>query len=188
MFDGQSLNNYPLTGNSTWMAQVMAGRGVAWSNVSVSGFSWSALVPSASARRDPVLGHTSRCVLVLNGGTSDLLVDHDTAAVALADMEAYADAARAAAPGSLRVVACTIPPSTALSAPDEAQRLVLNPLILASDHWDAVVDLAAVPELADPADTDFYSDGTHWTAAGAAAAAGALDPVLTSQLAVLALA
>jgi len=45
----------------------------------------------------------------------------------------------------------------------ETQRLVLNDLILASDVWDAVADLASLPESEDPDDTDYFADGLHPT-------------------------
>ena len=78
-------------------------------------------------------------------------------------MESYHDAARVA--GAKATVACTVPPSTSFSGPQETQRQALNLLLLASSHFDAVADLAAVPEAEDPTDTQFYSDGLHPTSA-----------------------
>lgn len=68
------------------------------------------------------------------------------------------------------VVACTIPPSTALTGSEETYRLAVNVFIAASGPGgtglvDAVVDFAASP-MNDPTNATYYSDGTHPTAVG----------------------
>lgn len=180
VFDGQSLNNSPSA--TSYPAQLMAGRSVAWSNVAINGTAVDALAATAPSRRDPVLQHTATSVLVFVGGQSDLVLN-DSAATLLADMEAYANAARAA--GADRVVMATIPPATVYTAPQEAVRVAVNPLILAASAFDEVVDLATATNLTDAANTTYYVDGLHWTTAGAAAAAAAVAPVLDAVLASL---
>lgn len=180
VFDGQSLNNIPSGGDMP--AAVMNGRGVAWANVSISGQAWSTLAGSASKRCHPLATSHGTSVLILNGGQSDILNtgDDDTAATALADMESYADNARTA--GFDTIIACTLPPSTSFDADDETQRLALNAAIRTSDSWDEVVDLAANEDLDDASDLTYYSDGLHWTAVAAAAAASSVGAVLDTVL------
>lgn len=180
VFDGQSLNNSPSA--TSYPAQLMAGRSVSWCNVAINGTAVDALATSAPARRDLVLRHMESTVLVFVGGQSDLVLG-DSAATLLADMVSYATAARTA--GADRVVMATVPPSTSYTAPQEAERGTLNPLIRASSAWDAVLDLAAATNLTDASNATYYADGLHWTTAGALAAATAAAPVLDAVLATL---
>lgn len=181
MFDGQSLNNVPSASNMPSLT--MAGRTTPWRNVATTAWSWTQLAANAASRRDPVLQNAGRTLLVLTGGLSDILLEGNTAAQVLADMEAYAASARAA--GADRIIGSTIAPSTALSAPQDAIRLAANALILASTAWEAAVDIVADSRLQNPANTTYYSDGSHWTAAGAEIATAALSPVVTAQIAAL---
>jgi hypothetical protein len=181
VFDGQSLNNSPSA--TSFPAQLMSGRTVPWSNVAINGTAVDALATTAPARRDPVLQHTATSVLVFVGGQSDLVLN-DSAATLLADLESYATASRAA--GADKIIMSTIPPSTGYTAPQEAVRVAVNPLILASSAFDAVIDLATATNLTDASNITYYADGLHWTTAGALAAATAAAPVLTSVLATLA--
>lgn len=76
------------------------------------------------------------------------------------------------------MIGTTVPPYTSATGAQETQRLLLNDLIRASSRYNRVADLAAVPELQDPDDTTYYSDGTHPTAAGAALFASTILAVL----------
>lgn len=180
VFDGQSLNNSPSA--SSFPAQLMAGRGQPWSNVSVNGTAVDALATTAPHRRDLVLAHTDHAILVFVGAQSDLVLG-DSAATVLADLESYANAARTA--GADRIIMATVPPSTAYTGPQETQRLALNTLIAASSEWEHVLDLATATNLTNAADTTYYPDGLHWSTAGALAAKNEADPVLDAAIAAL---
>lgn len=188
VFDGQSLNFVPI-GGPTYPTVVMAGLAVALGYesphvvVAQSGQSWTLLLNGSTPPPDAALGWVRPAsvrlypkanmglttFLLMCGGTSDV-EEGDTGATIYADMVTYADLARAA--GFDRIVAQTITPSTTFSAGEETARAAANVLILADadDAFDAVADCAADP-LDDPADTLYYSDGTHWTALGASTAA-----------------
>lgn len=123
---------------------------------------------------------SDRTVVLLNGGQQDIGSENDSAATVLADMESYADTRRAA--GWDYVVAYTVPHSTGYTGPQETVRAALNAAILTSTHWDAVVDLAAIPSMQDASNLTYFSDGTHPTAAGALVMANATIPVLETLL------
>lgn len=181
VFDGQSGNNVPDTAPMPSLA--MAAIGLPHAVVAINGQSWTDLATTATTRRDRVLNQANHTILVLAGGFQDLVGEHDSAATALADMVAYAASARAAHRGAeLQIVGCTITPSTACTGSDETNRVALNASILASGAWEGHVDLATLPQLDDPTDATYYSDGTHWTAAGATAAAAALAPAIAALL------
>lgn len=185
MFDGQSLNNIP-NSSAGFPSLLMSGRPQAWSNVSINGTSWTGLSTTAASRRDPVLNHTTRAVLVLAGGSADFATEHDSAATAYADLLAYITSARAGFTGSsLKVIGVTVPPSTVITGGDETARVAYNALLLASGAVDAVVNLDADARLQNPADATYYVDGSHWTAPGAVIAAGLFVPALESVLAAL---
>ena len=151
-----------------------------WTVVARSGRSWTQLAVDAPTRLNPVL-QWSPAVLIMVGGTSDLLKEHDTATKALADFVAYAQAARSA--GAAAVIVGTVTPATAFSAVQEARRVDLNGRIRlnVAGAWDATADLATA--LPDPSDANFYYDGLHWTERGAAVAAAVVNVVLTPLLA-----
>jgi lysophospholipase L1-like esterase len=161
----------------------MLGRDVPWSNVSISGTSWSTLATTAVSRADHVIKNADKTVLIMCGGTSDVL-ENDSAATILSDMESYANNRRAA--GVDYIINTTITGYTSFTGPQEAVRVAANALIEASSVWDAVVDLAAVPELDDPTDVTYYSGGLHWTAAGAQVVADEIAPALDEALEALA--
>jgi hypothetical protein len=174
--DGQSLNFVPV-GGPTYLDLMRTNHPtVSVKLVGISGMSWTVLDASRTKRVNPLLaGVTSTVVHIMLGGTSDLYKEEDTAATTYSDFVSYATAVRAAivaASKTAKIAACTITPSTLLGAPEEAQRVALNPLILAdaSHAFDATVDLAGDTHLSNNADTTYYSDGTHWTAAGASIA------------------
>jgi hypothetical protein len=150
----------------------MAGRGLPWVTIAVSGQAFSSLDDSLSMRARDLHASFDRTVVVLVGGTSDL-IEGDTAAQVLTDFEAYAAAHRAL--GADAVVATTVTPSTLLNATAEARRVEVNALILASDAFDRVVDVAGLENLA-------VSDGTHWTAASAQRVADLVGPTLDDVL------
>lgn len=110
-----------------------------------------------------------RTIYTLCGGTTDIQGGR-TAAQIYADMVTLADNARGW--GYRYIIATTITPSNLFSGPQETVRLAANVLILADaeDAFDAVSDFAAAP-LDDHTDTTYYSDGLHFTADGAQAAA-----------------
>lgn len=180
IFDGQSLNQFPLQPNN--YPTVMMGDFAIpspWIVVAEGGASWSELLDGVYRPVDGVsvapaatrtftkasLGLTT--FLLMCGGTQDVLED-DNAATILSDMETYATDAKSA--GFDFVVAQTITPSGQFSAGQDDERLAANVLILASAAFDAVADVATA--MPNPADTDNYSDETHWTDLGAETAAG----------------
>ena len=142
----------------------------------IGGTSWTNLAPTAPTRVDVYAEVTGLTVLSMNGGQHDIAVENDSAAKALTDFESYADARRAA--GWDRVIVATVCDSTTYTAPQETVRAELNAALRISDHFDAVVDLAVVPQLMDASNATYFSDGTHFTEAGAIAAAAAYEPVL----------
>jgi len=180
VFDGQSLNltgvNVDLETNNPYPDQVMSGRGVPWANVAVAGQSWTTLATTAATRTHPLAGFTTNTLLVMCGGTADIL-DGDSGATLYADEVAYANAARAA--GYSHVVATTLVGNSATTGGQNSARLSHNSLLLAdaSNAFDFVVDFD-VPPLDDWTDTDYYFDGVHWLETGAAAAAALMSPVI----------
>lgn len=172
IFDGQSFNyappdtegprTYPML---TWDRLPL---GFAACVVGISGTSYATRATTVASRVDPLLHNGAPAVVVDAGGNTDLGADGLTAAQLLAASEAYADARRAA--GADYIIELTVTPATALyTAGEDAQRLAYNAALLANANgkFDAVVDQAGIPELADPADTDFYYDGLHLTTEGA---------------------
>lgn len=179
VFDGQSLNLIP--GAATYPSQMMDGFEIdgappSWSNVAEGGASWTVLgsggvgVVPAAQRLFPHLHQGLTTFLILCGGTSDVL-ENDSGAQIYADMETYVNAAKAVNAG-LVVVAQTITPCTIFTGPQNTALANANTAILADANgvFDATVNVALDP-LDDAADTTYYADGTHWTAAGAAIAA-----------------
>lgn len=137
--------------------------------VGISGTTYATRAADQQARSFVRLQGSASPVLVDIGGQSDLLGGL-TAAQILTAMENYHNAAKTA--GAIRTIACTVPTMSAApwnyTPAMETQRLALNPLILDSSVFDAVADLAAIPEAADPADTNYFLDGLHPTSALAA--------------------
>lgn len=186
VFDGQSLNNYPLTG-LTFPYLIMNGRGLPWENVSFSGESWTALTGiDAGLRCDLIAKQYDHAVLVMTGGSSDLLLESDTPAQALADMAAYANARRAG--GFDKIIGTTIPPGSLLfNSGNEADRLATNALIVANglDFLDYIVDICVEP-LLDYNDTDYWeADKNHWNAGGALVGYQLYMPAVDAALASL---
>lgn len=183
LFDGQSLNYSPpqVNGENTYPKQAMAGLDVSWETVAVSGISWTGLLTTDQTRLHPRM-QVPKTILVLNGGQTDLGTDGDSGATALADLESYVAAARAAALGEVHVIACTIPPGNMMTAGEETQRQAYNAGILTSDAFDAVADVGAIAQLQDYSNLTYFYDGLHWTAAGAALAAAVVKPLIEAAL------
>ena len=136
--------------------------GLSYAATAVVGTTYAQRAPTIADRVYRQVINGNPAILVDLAGQSDLATDV-TAPTLLATVEAQADACRAA--GFAAYVACTIPPSTAYTAPQEAQRVAYNTALRSSTHVDAVADIAAIPQLANAADTTYYSDGLHFTVA-----------------------
>jgi hypothetical protein len=169
VFDGQSLQLTPVGGVTPPQGFMAEARpDLPYSVVSVPGttFDYRAARPG---RVSMVTGSHFRNVLVTDGGTSDVMGGLSGSAI-FDNLGAYLDAVRANNRITKTVVLTCTPASLIVSSGNEANRLAYNDL-LRSDHGelgvDVLVDVAAIPELADPADTDYYSDGTHYTQAAA---------------------
>lgn len=132
--------------SGTWINQQ---RDLVWPNV---------LAPFYSPLR-------SRNVLVMAAGTNDLATLGHTGAVTLADYYAFADLAKAA---GWRIVVCTII-NRNLGAPFSVQQPVFNAALRAewaARGYSALADFQAIPELVNPLNLTYYSDGIHPTIAG----------------------
>jgi hypothetical protein len=186
IFDGQSLNLLPggYRGATSYPGQTMASFSssvAAWDVTAVGSASWTALGQepiAASHRLFPYADMAPFTVLVMCGGTRDIL-EHDSGATVYADMESYADAARAA--GFDYVIGTTITDSAIFGAAMDAARADANTAILADagDAFDAVVDFGGNASLNA---NILANDGTHPDEAGAGIMAGlmatALDAVI----------
>lgn len=199
VYDGQSLNLQPPPGDGVSMPEVAsAGLGYPFANVAFGGASWTALaagtggVEAAATRLNPVLALSAGVVLVLTGGTSDLIFEDDDGATVMADIVAYSDAARSVATTagtSIHVIASTIPETFNMTGDEQTARQAFNTLLLADagGDFDAVIDLteSEAGPLADSTDSTYYADGVHWNATGAAYAAGLIRPAIVTGIAAL---
>lgn len=127
----------------------------------------------ANTRVDPHLSGTYRNVIVDIAGQSDLFnggTKNWTAAQLMTAVESYITERKTADPALLYIV-CTVPPSNIFTGTQETQRLAYNALLTSGTYTagkiNGVADIASVPELANYADTTYFSDGLHWTGAGA---------------------
>lgn len=182
VFDGQSLNIVPTT--SSYPAQTMANApGVPWKNVAIGGAAIVQLTRTVADRVDRWPALSAYTIYVLCEGTTEIGLA-ETGADFYTAIGAYADHARSV--GYDYVIATTISPSTIFSGGVETERQNANTLLLAdaSGKFDDVVDVTT-GVMADPNDTTYYVDGTHFTAAGAGVVAGivyaALSPVLAAH-------
>lgn len=188
VFDGQSHNLVPGIGN-IWVDgpgfpyYVMEDRGIPYTIVAIGGYSWTALAPSVSTRLYPTVSGAEKTVLVMNGGSHDV-IDGDSGATVYADMVSYASGARAA--GFSHILACTIPPMAALGEPRETNRQTANSLIISdpSGAFDEVADIASAPGVENPYSVAYWIDGIHWLRLGAinaaAVASAKLDLILAT--------
>jgi lysophospholipase L1-like esterase len=109
-----------------------------------------------------------RNVVLAWGGHNDLY-NSRSAADTYADISTYVTARKAV---GFKVVVGTIVKSQQLTGPKETARQSLNTLILANTAGaDGVADVGAAPELQNYDDTNYFTDKTHFTAAGNAAVA-----------------
>lgn len=184
VFDGQSLNAAPI-GNS-YPLKLMNGpyRGIPWRNVPIAGTSWTVLGNTVASRTHPYATKARWAILCMCGGTSDLQAPESNDGPTLyADMASYANGCRTA--GYDYIIGTTVTPSTQFLASEETARVAANTAIKGNSGapFDAVVDFAGDSRLANPADTTYYADGLHWTAAGAQVAADLMSPALATALA-----
>lgn len=128
-------------------------------------------------RVDHLFATAPYTVLIDDGGSYDIEAGNGNmnATQALAAKAAYTAARRAA--GADYIVGLTIPPATILTAGEETTRLAVNAAMKANPSaygYNQVVDIAGIPQLQNPNDTNFYFDGVHWTTAGTSIVADAL--------------
>jgi hypothetical protein len=164
VFDGQSLVNFPKDGHSTATQTGVLLAPTPAVAVAVDGTSYAQRNETFDARLAGVLRATPS-VLVDIGGQSDLVAGLPAAAVYDA-MVAYHRRARAA--GAVLTVASTVPaigpPWRDLHPGVEQERLALNEMLRSSVDFDAVADLAALPEASDPLDGRYFTEQIHPTA------------------------
>lgn len=192
VFDGQSLNFYPLVAGLTYPEQTMTPLNPReFYNIGFSGKSWTVLkngdgsVAAASVRMPPRYSISRPTIGVLNGGQSDIFPagENQSGAAAYADLIEYCGLMRGY--GCDRIIVTTIGPSAAFGANEQA-RLDYNTLVRAGNAaYNTVVDLANVSQLMNSADTAIYSDGLHYTALGASYAAAAVRPAIAAAIAEL---
>lgn len=185
IFDGQSLNGIPISPGSVnaYPPKMMSTRpnGVfvqPW----LGGHAWAQLDDSFAERCAAYCRMSPITFYIMVGGTTDYGVGAAGATV-YANEGIMANLAKASNPNII-VINTTTTPSVAISGTNETNRVAGNALTLAdaSNYFNAVVDLATKPELDDPNDTTYYSDGTHWKIAGCTAAAGYIGAVLDTYL------
>jgi len=107
----------------------------------------------------------ARNVLVIAAGTNDIGNIGHTGALALADYYSFADAAKAV---GWRIVVCTILNRNA-GAFFNTEQANFNVALRAGwvgKGYSALADVQAIPQLANPLDLTYFSDGIHPTIAG----------------------
>ena len=110
---------------------------------------------------------TAADVVLVDDGMEEELRDGQDATFILNAISAYTTARRAARP-DITIVGLTTPPATTAwwTAGQDTVRQTVNAAILANPAtygYDQVVDVAGIPELADPSNTTYFSDGIHFT-------------------------
>lgn len=122
-----------------------------------------------------------KAIGVAMGGTTDIAVSV-SGATTYSRLVTIAQNFKAA--GGTHFIASTTTPSTTFTSPQNTQLAALNAAIIANADgaFDSVVNLAANASLDDPADTTYYWDGTHPTAAGAAVISTLLGAAVDSLL------
>jgi hypothetical protein len=183
VFDGQSLNVTPFTGQTypTQLLGLVPAADLQGPVVGVAGTTYAQRSVDVATRVDALLRATDRPTILDIAGQSDLLAGLSAPDI-LAATETYSAGRRAA--GAAAYVIFTVPPSTLYTAAQEQQRQAYNRLLRTSARFDAVVDIAALPVLADAADLRWFDDGLHPTAAGATAIAQAAYDTLVRLLGV----
>jgi hypothetical protein len=188
VFDGQSRLNTPVADlASSVPVQTMTGLPYAWHNTSMSGWGWDLLTNNGyppALRVDQFLNHHSHGILVLLGGEGDMgaFTGH-TVSQAYDDWANYVAARRSA--GWDYIIGTTwadIPDwNDADITPAEAAQM--NEWIRSSTICDAIVDLAAFPEL--DGSESIFEDTLHWNALGASRTAERLRPAIQRAVNVL---
>lgn len=182
IIDGQSLVLYPLgAGVSASEALAALLPATWWPNidvVAVASTTYPQREADVATRVDALIDGSRPSVLIDVAGTSDLYQsgDNQTAAQTLTRATDYAADRRTA--GVDVYVIATVPPSNIFSGGANTQRLAYNNLLHQSAAFDAVCDLAALPEAADPGDGTYYADGLHPTEALAAIFAAEMERTL----------
>ena len=121
---------------------------------------------------DPLYSAGGLCIASCWGGTNDLTRDDTYTPITDPDgAEIYADyvtwlSGRQAV--GFQVVAWTITPRTGMNATQQTAIDTFNGLVRtnAATIADSLFDVAAIPALANPADTTYYADGLHQNDAG----------------------
>jgi lysophospholipase L1-like esterase len=114
----------------------------------------------------------------LLAGTNDIN-NGRTEAQVRADLDAWIAAVRGVA--GVVPFGCTILPRTDFNPAEEAVRQAVNGYIRSGANLAFVVDLAAEPRLANPADAAIYGDGIHPTDAGYAVLAEVVHGALAAR-------
>jgi hypothetical protein len=180
VFDGQS-NVLAPEWSMSFAKKLMYARfaGRPYQVPAVGGSTYAERSGWAAERTDPHVDMAPCAVLITHGGESELL--HGFVARALADtIQGYISQRRAT--GFDVVVLPTIPPSTAFTAQQDAERRTFNDGLrrgyFRTMGADVLVDVAAIPELQDPNDRRYFQDGVHYTDAGASLVADAYSRAL----------
>ena len=174
VFDGQSLLNSPATGLAPPHV-LMTGVKAPFHIAAVSGTTFAQRAASVVERVDAKLKAYSKGGVYVNlGGYSDI-VGGMTGANAAASAISNAQARKAA--GFSKVIECTQPDNTQMTSGQHTQRLAYNAAILESSVFDSIIDLASVPGLV-ASDASLFSDGLHFTQAGANLVASVMEPIV----------
>lgn len=153
-----------------WPIQLstLLGPGFDFTNYAHSGDTVQGISQDIEATFDPL----RTTYFTLWAGTNDLNVASPSAAGIYANLSFCWGVMVA---NSAMVIAFTITPRTIFDATQETARQSLNSMIRGdSSLYYALCDVAAIPELQDPSDATYYSDGTHLTTAGNAVVAAAV--------------
>lgn len=180
IFEGQSLNLQPSAGTPYPQALIaLYTDKPAYNVVAIGGVSMTTLYRTAPTRCWALGKGGTNPILIITGGSSDIYGEEDTGATVYSDMGLHSVGFKAAN-ASGKVICCTITKSTVMTSTELTNRTNANTLIKAdaSHYFDQVVDIDAVTELTDPTNTTYFSDGTHYTTAGAAKHAAAVKTKL----------
>lgn len=174
-----------VTQSLNWLAMANASAGYPASFIRNAGVSGNTTAQMAARVTADVVAYNPKVCLVL-GGTNDAAAGTGSA-VTIANLISIFDALVGA---GIRPVACTVPPRTGISAPEERET------ISGTNTWlrDNFQSLYPTGKLCDwfsvlsedgnvdnPVDA-YFSDGIHFNAAGAAAAAAVLAVVLAALI------
>jgi len=178
VYDGDSItlglaaapNDYPSQTTVLLGSSMYAKR-----NTGIGGQTWADMVSTATDVDKWYDAERSKNIVVGMAGFNELNTG-GVAADIYAQITTYVANRQAA--GWL-VVVNTTPKSTGLTGSEETERQALNALILTNSAGaNATADVAAAPNLQDPSNATYFTDGTHLTAAGCAAAAAVVYPVI----------